>query len=68
MVQLERPTMQDGLCDHCAHAQVIVSAKGSRFILCGLSATDGAFVKYPRLPVLTCTGFSQHEIGKSRET
>ena len=65
MERPERPAVPEGgLCDGCAHAQVIVSAKGSRFILCGLAATDGAFAKYPRLPVLTCAGFSHAKSGE----
>ena len=48
-----------GLCDTCRHAQQIQSAKGSVFLLCGLGKTDPAFPKYPRLPVLACSGFSQ---------
>jgi hypothetical protein len=47
-----------GLCERCANARVIESARGSRFYLCLLSATDPAFPKYPRLPVLVCAGFT----------
>jgi hypothetical protein len=35
-----------------------VSGRGSTFWLCGLSATDPRFAKYPRLPVARCAGFS----------
>jgi hypothetical protein len=52
-----------GLCPGCEHAEPIVSAKGSMFILCGLSKTDSSFPKYPRLPVLQCSGYK--EIKKS---
>jgi len=45
-----------GLCATCRHARVIRSAKGSVFYSCELSRTDPCFVKYPRLPVLTCQG------------
>ena len=48
-----------GLCARCAHAQVITSSRGSRFYLCGLSAVDERFPKYPRLPVLECAGFRE---------
>ena len=34
-------------------------AKGSRFLRCALSETDARFVKYPRLPVTSCAGFSK---------
>jgi hypothetical protein len=47
-----------GLCAACVHARPIVSAKGSTFWLCGLSAIDPRFVRYPRLPVLACAGFA----------
>jgi len=46
-----------GLCARCAHAHVITSARGSSFVLCGLSRTDERFAKYPRLPVVACVGF-----------
>lgn len=46
-----------GLCERCVHARVIESRSGSRFYLCGLSAVDPAFPRYPRLPVLRCRGY-----------
>jgi hypothetical protein len=46
-----------GLCATCTHAQVITSAKGSVFHLCRLSQEDPRFARYPRLPVLTCSGY-----------
>ena len=51
----EPPT---GLCAGCTHARRIESVRGSVFILCQLSATDPRFPKYPRLPVLQCSGYS----------
>jgi hypothetical protein len=36
---------------------MITSDKGSRFYMCLLSATDPRFPKYPRLPVLRCSGY-----------
>lgn len=47
-----------GLCKRCTHVQVIISARGSRFYLCQLSLTDPAFPRYPRIPVLECSGFA----------
>ena len=47
-----------GLCAVCRHAQVVTSARGSRFYLCRLSATDPRFPRYPPLPVVNCAGFS----------
>jgi len=46
-----------GLCAHCVHAKEIRSERGSLFYLCGLSAVDPAFPKYPRLPVIECSGY-----------
>jgi len=46
-----------GLCANCRHARQIESAKGSQFLLCQLSQSDPNFRKYPRLPVLRCSGY-----------
>jgi len=45
-----------GLCADCLHAQQIESARGAMFYLCGRSATDQRFQKYPSLPVIQCSG------------
>jgi hypothetical protein len=50
-------TADSGLCATCLHARTIESAKGSQFLLCQRSATDPAYPKYPRLPVLSCPGY-----------
>lgn len=52
-----------GLCGSCAHARSVTSGRGPSFLLCGLSATDTRFAKYPRLPRLECDGF---EVGIAR--
>jgi len=46
-----------GLCADCDYARRIESARNSVFIFCNLSLTDAHFPKYPRLPVLSCSGF-----------
>ena len=46
-----------GLCARCVHVQVIGNDRGSTFYLCRLSASDPGFPKYPRIPVLACSGF-----------
>ncbi len=46
-----------GLCDQCRHAQVLHNSRGSTFYLCELSFSDPRFVKYPRLPMITCGGY-----------
>jgi len=45
-----------GLCADCVHARQIESDRNSVFLLCNLSLTDAHFPKYPRLPVLSCSG------------
>jgi len=43
----------------------MTSDRGSVFYLCELSFRDLRFPKYPRLPVLTCSGY-QPVISKDR--
>lgn len=46
-----------GLCLDCRHTKVIVSDKGSRFFLCQRAETELYYSKYPRLPMLQCSGY-----------
>ena len=46
-----------GLCSRCQHTRLVESSKGATFLLCELSKTDPRFPKYPRLPVLACSGY-----------
>jgi hypothetical protein len=48
---------QIGLCADCKFMALIVTDRGSTFYLCGRSATDPNFPKYPRLPVVRCRGY-----------
>lgn len=48
-----------GLCLDCEHSRIIRSDRGSIFYLCKLSAADSRFAKYPRLPVLSCSGYEK---------
>jgi len=48
----------EGLCAECAHRRGITSGRGSTFVLCGKSADDPRFPRYPRLPVVRCDGFT----------
>jgi hypothetical protein len=48
-----------GLCADCLHARWIKSDRDSTFLLCELSARDPNFPKYPRLPVLSCSGYEK---------
>jgi hypothetical protein len=52
------------LCDACRHARRIVNDRGSVFVLCELSRTDTRFPRYPRLPVVACTGFEPESPGE----
>jgi hypothetical protein len=45
-----------GLCDTCAHQQVVRNTRGSVFSLCKRSRVDPAYPRYPRVPVLSCPG------------
>ena len=53
-----------GLCATCAFARAIASARGSVFVLCGRSATDPRFRKYPPLPVVRCAGYEPDPPGQ----
>jgi hypothetical protein len=46
-----------GLCGDCQHAHRIESDRGAIFIRCELSFQGSKFPKYPRLPVLACSGY-----------
>jgi hypothetical protein len=48
----------ESLCSACSLAREIVSGKGSQFLLCEKSQSDGRFAKYPRQPVIRCAGFA----------
>ena len=46
-----------GLCDSCAHQQVVRNTRGSSFSLCRRSREDPDYPRYPRVPVLECRGY-----------
>ena len=54
----DREEKYAGLCADCAHARKVESTRGSNFVLCELSAMNPVFPKYPRLPVLKCSGYA----------
>jgi Rieske Fe-S protein len=59
-----------GLCTDCVHARRVRSSRGSIFFLCELSARDPNFAKYPRLPILRCSGYLEKAAtagGQSKE-
>jgi len=45
-----------GLCASCTHQRIVRSGRGSSFSMCERGLRDPAWPKYPRLPVLACTG------------
>jgi len=45
------------LCETCASMREVVTPKGSRFLLCQLSKTEPAYLKYPPQPVVRCGGY-----------
>jgi hypothetical protein len=57
----------DGLCATCRHLREIVSGKGARFLYCLLSETDERYPKYPRIPVLQCSGYCARPPAPSTE-
>jgi hypothetical protein len=50
-----------GLCASCLHARVMRSDRESVFYLCELSRSNLHFPKYPRLPVLVCSGYERSD-------
>ena len=56
-----------GLCAACRHARATSNVRGSTFVLCGLSAADARFPRYPALPVLRCPGFELRAAGDGGE-
>jgi hypothetical protein len=52
-----RPPEGHGLCDSCAHQQLVPNTRGSVFSLCRRSREDPAYPRYPRVPVLRCAGY-----------
>jgi hypothetical protein len=57
-----------GLCDRCAHVQIVTSARGSRFYLCRMSQVDSRFPKYPAIPVIACAGFTPAGANRSADS
>jgi hypothetical protein len=51
----QRPS-RAGLCDTCAHQQLVRNTRGSTFSLCRRSRDDPDYPRYPRIPVLECPG------------
>lgn len=58
-LDLRKERARAGLCADCIHARVIDSERRTRFYLCELSKTNAQFARYPRLPVLECSGYKK---------
>lgn len=66
----DEPKLRDGglaagLCETCVHRREVPNTRGSVFSLCERSRTDPAYPRYPRLPVLECTGYEQRRDDQS---
>ena len=46
-----------GFCGACTFAWRVENRRGAIFYMCGRSAADPRYPKYPLLPVLECPGF-----------
>ena len=54
------------LCETCALMRVVITPKGSRFLLCQLSQTNPAYPKYPPQPVVQCDGYQKKDKTEQR--
>ncbi len=55
---MDRPPA--GLCNSCAHQQLVRNTRGSVFSLCRRSRTEPErYPRYPRLPVTACEGWER---------
>ena len=57
--------MNTSLCETCEHMREVLTAKGSRFLLCELALTQPEFPKYPGQPVLSCRGYLKKDVGQN---
>lgn len=48
-----------GLCARCRHVAVTATGRGSRFYRCRRAEADPRYARYPRLPVVACTGYEE---------
>jgi len=47
-----------GMCGDCRYAAVKATHRDTAYLRCTRSAWDDRLVKYPRLPVTDCDGFT----------
>jgi hypothetical protein len=62
----QSPPARAGLCDSCAHQQLVRNTRGSTFSLCRRSREDPDYPRYPRLPVLACPGYDPAQAAPAR--
>jgi hypothetical protein len=67
MLEKEVSSERIGLCANCVYMRLIQSDRGSMFYMCQRSATDKSFPKYPRLPVLQCSGYERKDEEKTQQ-
>ncbi len=48
-----------GLCFTCRWKRALTSRRGSTFFRCARAETDPRFVRYPPLPVRSCSGYEE---------
>lgn len=48
-----------GLCFTCRWKRAVTNRRGSVFFRCARAETDARFVRYPPLPVRTCSGYEE---------
>lgn len=51
--------VRPGLCETCRWVRVIQTKRGPAYYWCGYSRVDPRFTRYPRLPVLSCSGYQK---------
>ena len=50
--------VEPGLCGACGHASVKGTNRGTAYLRCTRASWDDRLVRYPRLPVCDCPGFT----------
>ena len=61
-------TSHIGLCLNCEYANHVEPKESSVYFSCPRSLTDPTFPKYPRLPVLRCSGYVKLHGAEHHET
>jgi hypothetical protein len=57
MVMATTAVFDRSLCQSCQWMRMIVSGRGSQFLLCQKSQSDPRFAKYPPQPIARCSGY-----------